>query len=276
MIECLGGRPTNRCRRSAPPAAERRGVDQALRHPVQALFDELPDVGPYPEGVVPVGQRLPGLGFFPGGYGLWGMNAGRPPPAPIGGVLVLGHNFDSVRGFDRSIQRGGESPYSPTWRGIRALLSAAFRSDDWQRKCFFTNFFMGLIEGATSVGAFPGARDDPFVRRCGDFFLKQVRTLRPRVVIVLGIRTPRLLARTETCLSDWSEVSSFAALDTRDVAWLTRVRIDGAPVEFVAVTHPSLRAANVGRRRYRGHEGQEAEVMMLRDALVTAGVMGAV
>lgn len=77
--------------------------------------------------------------------------------------MVLGHNFDSVRAYEATLRRGHEDLAGPTWRGLLSFLPRAEISPE---RCFFTNFFMGLKDDASSVGEFPGARDREFVDRC--------------------------------------------------------------------------------------------------------------
>ena len=63
-------------------------------------------VEPYPKGVVPVPERLPGTAFFPGAAGLWAFDPDAPlPPMPVGGVMVLGHDFYSEAGYRRFLAK---------------------------------------------------------------------------------------------------------------------------------------------------------------------------
>src|SRR3954451_23113481 len=126
------------------------------QHSVEGLFEMVNRFGDYPAGVVPMSGRISGTAFFPGGSGLWATHAGQPlPPMPIGGVLVLGHNFDSEAGFADSLARGIERINGPTWGTLRKLFE---RAGIPMERCFFTNVFMGLKAGAKATGAFPCAR----------------------------------------------------------------------------------------------------------------------
>lgn len=49
----------------------------------------------YPSGAIPVPEAIAGTAFFPGGHGLW-MEEGAPS-FPVGGIMVLGHDFHSGR-----------------------------------------------------------------------------------------------------------------------------------------------------------------------------------
>ncbi len=75
---------------------------------------------------------------------------------PVGGVMVLGHDFYSEAGFRRFAKRG-ESTKGPTWRNLLALLA---RVGIGPERCFFTNAYMGLRAGSRNTGRFPG-RETP-------------------------------------------------------------------------------------------------------------------
>ena len=243
------------------------------RHPVEGLFEGLKSVEPYPEGVVPVPERLPGTAFFPGGMGLWHAGGGEiPPPMPVGGVMVLGHDFYSEAGFRRFVAKRGESTRGPTWRNLLALLG---RVGVGPERCFFTNAYMGLRAGSQNTGRFPGARDAGFVERCRAFLAEQLRVQRPRLVLSLGSHVPAVLAPLSDDLAPWLGAGSLKALDEAGVPLVPSVRfppVPGSGVAVAALVHPSIRWASVLRRRYRNLEGDAAEVAVLRDALRASGI----
>ena len=125
------------------------------QHPVEHLFGLLKGFS-YPDGLVPVPQRIPGTAFFPGGYGLWRKTRGGLPPMPCGKVMVLGNNFDSECGYGKSLQKGDEL-HTPTWQNLLQLFrSVGIRPED----CFFTNAYLGLLAGCPpNTGESPGARN---------------------------------------------------------------------------------------------------------------------
>lgn len=234
-------------------------------HPVKALW-ERHQPSEYPTGVEPVPQRIPGLAFFPGGAGLWAVEAERPlPPFPVGGVMVLGHDFHSRKGYDKSFGNGAESKSMPTWRNLVPVLEAGGVSLE---SCFFTNFYMGLRSGTKTTGKFPGAGDPPFVAHCERFFLRQLDAQRPALIITLGVHVPKAISGLSEELGDWSAVTNLKELDARPVR--SGVTFRGMPsyqTTIVALTHPSQRGLNVRRRRYCGIAGADAEVAMLRQAI---------
>jgi hypothetical protein len=253
-------------------------VSTSSMHPIEALFASMPEVEPYPTGVVRVPTRIPGIAFFPGGAGLWGVELGSAmPPMPIGGVMVLGHDFDSEEAFARSLANGTEvstisgadNRCGPTWRSLLALLSQVGLS---REQCFFTNAFMGLRKGASSTGRFPGARDPGFVERCRGFLIRQLSAQRPALVLTLGAWVPAFAAPLSQQLAHWREIRSLAQLDAAGPV-VHGVRFVGANVptcSVVALTHPSLRGPNVGRRRFGALAGHAAEVAMISESIAAS------
>ena len=252
-------------------------------HPVEGLFEAISEVEPYPLGVVPLPERLHGTAFFPGGAGLWfPEGATTLPPFPVGGVMVLGHDFHSEAAFERSrrigaevVRRGnGEYRMGPTWKNLRYLLARVGISES---SCFFTNGYMGLREGRKTVGEFPGSSDVEFVRRCREFLGRQLSAQRPRVILTLGAWVPSLIAPLSPELCGWLNVRSFDQLDSVGPviheATIPDSLLEG--VSVVALTHPSFRALNVERRRYHELRGDAAELAMLQAAIDHTALLGA-
>lgn len=226
-------------------------------------------VEPYPEGVVPVPERLPGTAFFPGGMGLW-QPGGTPPPMPLGGVMVLGHDFYSEAGYRRFLARRGESTRGPTWRNLLALLARVGIDPE---RCFFTNAYMGLRAGSRNTGRFPGARDPGFVERCRAFLAEQIRAQEPRLILTLGSHVPAVLAPLSEDLAPWIGAPSLKSLDEAGCPLVPSARFpDGLRATVAALVHPSIRWASVLGRRYRDLEGDAAEVSILKDAIRSSGM----
>jgi hypothetical protein len=248
-------------------------------HPIDCLFSEMHLVEPYPDGVVEVPDCIPGVAFFPGGAGLWGAEPGEPlPPMPTGGVMVLGHDFHSEAAFRASLKARTEVPDKPrkgyrtpaTWVGLRRLFAELGIPLE---RCFFTNAYMGLRKGKAVMGRFPGASDAGYVDRCRQFLLRQIEAQRPSVIVTLGTWVPAFIAPLSKELDGWRDVASMQEID-RKGAVVSGVRFDGLPglsCTVAAITHPSLRGPNVGRRRYKEADGHRAELELLHDALAAAG-----
>src|SRR5580700_4815256 len=115
-------------------------------HSLFALHDQF---GRYPNGVIRISKRISGTAFFPGGYGLWNTQPDVPLPAmPVGGVMIVGHNFDSEVGFEYSLNHPGKNLKSSTWRNLLAFLKQVEILPEW---CFFTNAYVGLQSGDSAI-----------------------------------------------------------------------------------------------------------------------------
>ena len=191
---------------------------------------------------------------------------------PVGGVMVLGHDFHSEAGFWASHKQGSEVPAlptdgyrsPPTWTTLRALLKEASIAEE---RCFFTNAYMGLRKGGGTTGRFPGSRDPAFVKRCQSFLERQIAVQRPGAILTLGTWVPSFISELSPQLSGWRQAGSMTAID--DIGAVHHaVRFSGAPgleCSIAALTHPSLRGPNVRRRRHRHLTGHEAELAMLAE-----------
>lgn len=230
-----------------------------------ALHDQFEN---YPNGVIRISRHIPGTAFFPGGAGLWNTQPDKPlPPMPVGGVMVVGHNFDSEVGFERSFNHAEENLKGTTWRNLLAFLKQVEISP---KCCFFTNAYVGLQSGDRAMGPFPGKRDPKFVCWCQDFLLEQIKLMQPRLILSLGIHVPSFLASLSPELGCvWSGVRQFATLDEQEVALVYPSTFEGVlrPTAVVALTHPAYRHVNVKFRRFRSLKGGDAEQALVKDAL---------
>jgi uracil-DNA glycosylase len=235
-------------------------------HPAVLLWSEHEPAAGYPTGVLRIREPIPGTAFFPGGYGIWNPTGSRElPPFPVGGVMILGQDFHSEAGYLASLACGAESSNQPTWRNLIALLSEVGLAPS---DCFFTNAFMGLRVGDATTGPFPGASDPEFVAHCRWFLARQLQVQQPSLVVTLGIYAPGILAPLSPELGSWAGARGLKHLDATGplCEGVTFPDVPGLRTVAVALTHPSLRAFNVRHRRYRGRTGNEAELLMLRDA----------
>lgn len=236
-------------------------------HLSEVLWEEHAPPAGYPPGVLAVPAPIAGTSFFPGGYGLWNPEGVRPLPAfPLKGVMVLGHDFHSEAGYKASLARGCESSTQPTWRSLVALLREVGIPLE---ECFFTNVYMGLRAGVKTTGPFPGRDDRDFVAHCRRFLLRQITAQRPHLILTLGTYAPAVLAPLSPELAPWA---AGAGLKHLDAAGPVRFGVTFAAdpelrCTAVALTHPCLRHASVRHRSYRGHQGADAELQMLHDAL---------
>ncbi len=240
------------------------------RHPVHALFSALDRVAPYPKGVVEVQEQIQGTSFFPGGTGLWVGEDRKLPPLPVGGVMVLGHDFHSEAGYQWARDNEAENLRTPTWLRLLPLLDEA---DISVGNCFFTNVYMGLREGDATTGVFPGAACDKFVDRCRRFFLHQMDVQQPSLILALGAHVPKFLAPLSDVLAPWATLATFKARDTSGASLLRDVSFKGSSAPacvVVSLVHPCFRPSNIRCRRWRTHAGHKAEVALIREGLKLA------
>jgi hypothetical protein len=252
---------------------------------VDLLFTHLAQVEPYPSGVLRIPEAgagrpmLPGIAFFPEGTGLWMADlVSQPSVFPVGGVMVIGQDFDSEAVYHNTLNLMHQGPCDPcernpaTWGRLILFLEGVGIVPEG---CFFTNFFMGLREGNKATGTFPGARDARFVNHCRDFMRVQLKTQEPRLVLTLGIQVPSRLAALSPQLSHWADAKNWDSLDAAGPV-VHNVQFPGirTTCSVVALTHPSFRPSNVGRRRYGAFQGDKAEVEMVREALERCGQPG--
>ena len=237
--------------------------------PSDQLRARLVEVEPYPRDVCAVPEELSFTAFFPGGAGVMLSEDGGKPAFPWGGVMIVGHNFYHLAGFEKMRQKRTRDAGTPTWRN---LLSTLKRADIAPETCFFTNAYQGLMETESSMGAFPGARDEAFVERCRDFFRVQLAVQKPRLVLTLGVHVPPFLAPlSDELKSRWrgeKKPLTFAQIDENEGGLIQTVVRDADGNErelvWVALTHPAQQWPNVKRRRWGELESLEAEEALLR------------
>jgi hypothetical protein len=153
---------------------------------VHQLLQRLPQVEPYPSEVLRIPDPgagrplLPGVAFFPGGTGLWMPDfQTQPADFPVRKVMIIGQDFDSECAYHCTLNLMRKGPCDPRIRNPATwgrLLQFLERFRITPEACFFTNFFMGLREGAEAVGVFPGADDRDFEDRCRGFMRMQLQT----------------------------------------------------------------------------------------------------
>jgi hypothetical protein len=234
---------------------------------VSHLFNTMDEFVPpalYPPQVIKVPARIAGTAFFPGGSGLFIERRERETAEfPFGGVMVLGHNFDSENGFRQSLLRGQEKLDGGTWRSLIAILTAAQIPVE---QCFFTNAFMGLCAGDSSF-KYRGRDDVRFRAACLSFLKAQIAFQRPALILTLGLHVPPMLAELSPELTCWSGPNvHLRDLDAHPLEMGARFELNGGSIHkavVVPIAHPSM--PNGGRRNPRGFSaGKQGEIELLR------------
>jgi hypothetical protein len=235
------------------------------------VMNELVPLALYPPGVLPIpAERIAGTAFFPGGSGLWLENRDSATLSfPVGGVMVLAHNFDSEEGFRKSVLRGKEKLTTGTWGRLIGLVTAAGIPVG---QCFFTNAFMGLCGGDNSFD-YRGRNDQPFRAACIDFLRTQIETQRPRLILTLGRFVPPLVSEAAMDCDLWKS-SPLARSDVDAIPIVRNVPFqlgNGSShrSNIVPLAHPSM-PNNIRRRPTGFAAGREGEIEIIRAAFLDA------
>jgi hypothetical protein len=216
------------------------------------------------------GPLLPpmrGRGFFPGADGLWKEDGNRDlHPFPDHPTMFVGQDFDSElkRGnYAESIMNGyqeepAEGEGSETWGNqLLRLTQAGISVFD----CFHTNLFPGLRISKTRTGPSTALADTEFVNSCVDFLDAQIRIVKPRAVIFLGV-VPACEVFNRW-LPEHPNFSTGTDIDDAGRACFTMERKAGS-LQMAWMTHPSFGDANAHRRRFNDLSGVAAEQAILR------------
>jgi uracil-DNA glycosylase family 4 len=209
----------------------------------------------YPRDVVPVPEPISRTAFFPGGLGLL-LDESDEPQSEALDVMVVGQDFNTLATYEGARDRGSEFHSSRTWGNIRTVFPKLGLP---LRRCFFTNFYVGLRERGPETGPFPGARDRTFVQCCARFFERQMEVITPQLIVTLGFAPLKAIGKEIFQLQAPNTLSKCVDV-YRDLS------AAHGRVALVALTHPSLYFANVGRRRFQGLEGLDAERAMIQQA----------
>lgn len=222
------------------------------------LFEKSTMVQPYPTSlVVPVTEMLNLTAFFPGGRGLWKEETSEILPS----ILILGHDFSTIELYNKMRVAGTNAINGPTWRNLIHLFQEANLN---LCDCFFSNVYMGLRNSTKMTGPFPGSKDKAFVKRNLDFLRFQIETIRPKIIITLGMPPASLLSNISSDLEKWKDDKAFSIANYGIVF---NAHFDNINCTCIALEHPSMRNSNVKRRIYGAYAGNSAEVHMLKDAL---------
>lgn len=223
-----------------------------------------------PEGtdILPNRCGLLGPAFFPEGFGLQNPTANALWPH----IMAVGHNF-GCEDYRKEIDAAGREDDKATWRNLRRLLADANVPIE---SCFMTNWFVGLQPGNKQVGEFISRRDSRYERECSELLLEQIRTLKPEVILLLGLPVVRRAHRIMPTLRPWAHASNWNVVDSSSLgAVALGVEIPGTSVRtnVVALLHPSFSPSN---QRYRRtvFTIEKPEVAMIRSALSERNKLG--
>jgi hypothetical protein len=229
-------------------------------------------------GMKRVERQIPGLGFFPGGDGLW-KEPGRCDPLDLSprSIMVVGSTFGCLKYFEELLQKkplAEENCRTGTWGPLLSLLG------NQKNRCFFTNAFPGLLIGEENIDndLRPVDFDPVFLGQCRHFFSKQVELIKPKAVLFLGKLSPFVLGEERLAELGWLPfvnrkrgcISKFRSLDRSGKSFVPRSVWKGVrnEVGIALLLHPSNRGRNLPNRELK-YPDADPEIPFLDDVLRT-------
>jgi hypothetical protein len=214
-----------------------------------------------PDGtdILPARGGLSGPAFFPEGFGLQNPTAEAPT------IVAVGHNFGSEY-YRNQIDEASREDDKRTWRNLRHSLRDADVPIEY---CFMTNWFIGLQPGKKQIGEFLSRPDSRYERECSELLLDQIRTLKPDVILLLGLSVVGRAHQIMPMLRPWADAPNWSAVDSSrigPVAYGVEIPGTGIQTNVVALLHPSFSPSN---QRYRkmAFTVKKPEVEMVRCAV---------
>lgn len=197
------------------------------------------------------------LGFFPGASGYL---EGRISSVERN-IMVLGHDFGTLD-YAKKLDPLEDEP-GATWRGLRDFLECAGVS---LGDCFFTNCYLGYRASGKMIGRFSASSNPDFVRFCESFFEFQISTVKPKLIISMGLKPLNFLAKLSgrnMVFKSWKRVGE--VLDRRG---LLSLPLNGAEHNVYPIVHPCFRFINA-RARFESNGDVEASQLraLLRSRL---------
>ncbi|MES2766519.1 MAG: uracil-DNA glycosylase family protein [Bacteroidota bacterium] len=184
-----------------------------------------------------------GTAFFPYGKGVW-----KNVKFPIGGIMVLGHDFGHTPYIDSCKKESNkyvdEDLEGKTWKGISNWFG--IYGDLFYTNAFFTNAYMGIRNDKTKItGEINRGKD--FTKKCYDILKLQIDKQQPKVIFTLGIAPFKALENT---YSFFKYDKTFRTFKVNDLTFVNHVdknpihEIDfgfGYSTKIIALKHPSAR-----------------------------------
>jgi len=216
----------------------------------------------YPDDVVPVtelGEYSDKEGFFPGYSG----NFRIPNEKPRYKYLILGQDLNNREGFKKTTDEGNELK-NRTFKNLEAIFKEA-KID--LEECFLSNILMGIRNMEKNTGPSPGLKNREYVQSCLKFLEFQIKTIKPEVIITLGIIPIKLLTVFDQKLHSILNLSnSIQDTDLYTKGIISKFNFDKIPklnLDIVFLTHPSYYAQNIRHRKKMDKTGREFEKYIL-------------
>jgi hypothetical protein len=210
---------------------------------------------------------LPGPAFFPEGFGLSdALDAETDRPT----FMAIGHNFGCAA-YREKLEPPGPGREDLDGRGTWCKLDGLLRKAGANPAlCFRTNWFIGLLPGQKQSGPFLLKPDPVYEVACCSLLAKQIRYLRPAAILLLGPYVASRACQIISALTPWRGVRKFSEIDCSSIGHSPRsvevTTVANFSVNVAALLHPSIGAANQGRR-VRNMPVPMTEAEIIRTAL---------
>ena len=201
-------------------------------------------VAPAGSGIVSARGGLRGPAFFPEGLGL---SASALTTGGAAEYMVIGHNFGCVSYRDL-IDPAGREDDKRTWANLDQLLT---QSGVDASSVFRTNWFVGLIEEDRQTGRFLRRPAPDYELKCRGVLMEQIRFVRPRAILLLGIEVASRMHEIALALTLWKGAQRWSDVDLSPIGHSVQqveIRGCGISVNIGALLHPSFGPANQSRR----------------------------
>jgi hypothetical protein len=233
-------------------------------------------IAPAFAGITPVKCQIPGLGFFPGGDGLWKKpNSGSPVSISQRTIMVVGSTFGCEAYFRDLLAKKPvpeENGNMGTWGSLPVPLIRH------RNRCFFTNAYPGLLKSENNIDPelHPAELDSTYISQSQSFFCRQVETVRPRLILflgklpgfVLGEERLRRMGWWPFLSRKWGWLRAFRPIDEAGKAFVPETRWHGVQhdIGIALLLHPCNRRRNLDKRGL-SHPGSDPECGFLDDVI---------
>lgn len=209
-------------------------------------------------GLVPVKKQLRGLGFFPGGDGLWkAPGKAEPTDRDSKPIMIVGSTFGSQKELESIPFEEDRDNKSKTWEPLIRLLHNADVKPD---RSFYTNAFPGVLKGnGNVVKLHPAKLNARYMVEARKFFMAQLQHMQPRLVLFLGLLGPYALGEDLLNRCGWApllhplegKIQGFESVDLAGKSMCPDLIIPGIPhrVTVALLLHPCHRTPNLHLRK---------------------------
>lgn len=178
------------------------------------------------------------FGFFPLGSGILAHNC-NAEDATIEekGIMVLGNDFGTKTYLEKGCENYRESATNPTIRNLISKLQL-------DRGCtFFTNFYLGVRDDTSHPGTTNTKRvksiNNNYEKFCHDFFITQLKFIRPKIVICLGHAVRLAIANSFEQVPQWKRKTTSLEKLYADNKHHFDIEIEGlGEMKFIVIPHP--------------------------------------